>query len=85
MTAEIVAIRKGDGHPHLSYDGSKTLCGRIPKPNNWAHIQVIDPELTVRLTAATLTRPWSLESVCVRCIRAVGLGDEYDKATRRTN
>ncbi|WP_176714816.1 hypothetical protein [Leifsonia xyli] len=36
--------------------------------------------MTVRLTAATLTRPFALEAVCVRCIRAVGLGDEYAAA-----
>lgn len=85
MTGEIVSLRKGDGHPHLSHDGATTLCGRTPQPNRWARVEVFDPDLTVRLTAATLTRPYALESVCVRCIRAVGLGDEYDKATRRTN
>ncbi len=85
MSAELVSLRKGDGHPHLSHDGATTLCGRTLQPNRWAEVQVIGPELTIRLTAATLTRPWSLESVCVHCIRAVGLGDEYDKATRRTN
>lgn len=33
MSVEIVVLRKGDGHPHLSYDAATTLCGRTPQPN----------------------------------------------------
>ena len=36
--AEITSIRKGDGHPHLTYGGVDTLCGRTLYENRWATI-----------------------------------------------
>ena len=49
--AEITSIRKGDGHPHLTYGGVDTLCGRTLYENRWATITRLDADLTARLTA----------------------------------
>ena len=49
--AKITPIRKGDGHPHLTYGGVDTLCGRTLCENRWATITRLDADLTARLAA----------------------------------
>lgn len=72
-TVQITSIRKGDGHPHLTFGGAETVCGRTLRENRWAKLAHFDAELTLRLAAATLNRPWSLEAVCHNCMKRIGL------------
>lgn len=78
----ITSIRKGDGHPHLTYDDETlTLCGRVMHENRWAKIVRFDADVTAKLAAASLARPMTMFATCARCMRVAGVALDTTEET----